>query len=367
LAKTEEEFLESFRQRTNNSDLLPGNIQERGRLDILYGIMSAELSNHEERIEQELINTNLITATDPIAIKNLSAPYYTGAQATYAQTILTITRNGITGDIYIPAGTYVETSGKNPIQFTTFNSVYLYAPQNSVKVKIKAVKKGVSSMVSANTINQVTGGRIAGISVKNSQQTWGGYNDETSSKIKSQALSARFSMAKCTKRALDAAMFHLQIEPYRYNLVEFPYGIGSAVIYFDAYSEEELKFVQGLMNREFAFGIYHRIEQATNVDITFKIDTEVFVDSGILTPSLKATIQKTIEKSLKEYISINGVGKRFIRARAIRYLLHELDSYGVQDIEIATAGYPTDSKGNITIKPQEVFNAEAISVSVNVA
>lgn len=367
MVKTEDEIYQSLWDKSDYAGVVKKiDKQEYGKLDMQYSLIAAEMYEFDQRMDDYNSNNSLINATDEDAIREHARPFYFGYTKTPSQIILKISRdvnNIVSGDIFIPRGTYVETQQFNPIQYVTAEDRYLFAGQNFIRVRAFSAGLGLNTMVEAGDIQVVSGNAVKGITVTNEQASWGGHDDEDPDNIKRNALGARYEFEKVSKIALDGAMNSLGIPEYRYNLSEFAYGNGSGAVYINSEIEEEVQQIADYLR--FAFGIYHKIEMATEVEVSAEFDV-VIASSTDLLPNIRDSFKLDFANTYKQGVLENGVGIDLREAKIRNYLFDNLTQYEMADIKMTVSGpnKSMDENGNIYLEDYEVL--KVVNVVVNI-
>lgn len=369
LSKTEEEYRDALIDRGDYYNFISSaQFQEKGRIDLQYSTLAAEMSEFEADMELIANETDLVSATEYENVVDLASPFYMAIQAASSKVVLTFTRaSDFEGDIEIPVGTYVETADINPIQYQTVSTVWLYHGQNTVKVIAKSVKTGADTMVVASDLSVVTNNIVDNISVTNALESWGGHDAEDSASVKRGALSAKYTMERGNRRALVGALGEIGIDYWRYNLVEHEYGEGSGAFYLDSENEEELEDATTVIENVRGFGIYQRYDLATPLEFDMTFDIEISSETDLL-PNVRDQLKIDLEEAFETFVTTNGVGQKLIISKAINYIYDQLlDTYELSDIEIDTSSYTDklDEKGNIILESYEVIKIANVTVNIN--
>lgn len=368
-ARTEDEIRQSLIDRGDYTNFISSTeFQERGRLDIQYSCLGAEISEFERDIEEITNESDLIKATDYQNVVNLASPFYVASQASKSQVILTFTRDkDVEGDILIPEGTYVENPDINPIQYQTVSDAWLYHGQDTVKVLARSVKAGLDTMVKANTLTVITNNIVENVTVNNAIESWGGRDAEDIASIKRGALSAKYSMEKGNRRAIVKALNDIGIDYWRYNLSEHEFGEGTGAFFLDTNNPEELRDAQLAIEQVVGFGIYRVYQIATPLEFDMTFDIEVSSETDLL-PNVRDQLKIDLEEAFRNIVLANGVGQKLVISRVVNELFDALLSkYELTSIEIDTSNYTDrkDEKGNIVLESYEVIKVANVTVNID--
>jgi hypothetical protein len=367
LVRTEAEIRDSLIDRATSESGFIDDFQDRGRLDILFSIIGAEFSAFEALMEEELLETNIVTATSRENIEKLATPFYLPITPTYYENIALLTRDGtVNGDIMIPLGTIFETSSTNPIQYITTQEKWLYDGQNQIRLRVRAMNAGSASQIETGELNVVTNNSVAGITVTNPYVSWGGRDADSDSDIKRAVMAARYEFESGLKNAIENELREYGLAYYRYNLEEFAYGEGSGALYIDVTSDEELADIRVYVERKIGWGIYHRFEKAVPLEFDFSFTVNISSEHDIL-PNIRDSLKKDVEQIFTDYVDQIGVGKPIIISKATNWLYDQLlDTYELYDITINTEDYSNkrDSYGNLIFEPNEVAKVTNVSVDI---
>lgn len=367
MVRTESEIRQSFIDKATVESGIVDEFQERGRLDLLFSLIAAEFSSFEALIEEQLAETNIVTAQERENIIKLATPFYLPITPTYCECLAVVSRDGtVNGDIQIPLGTIFETSSTNPIQYVSTQEKWLYDGQNSTKLRVRAMNPGSGSNIAINELNVVTNNLVAGVTVANPIVSWGGRDEDSITDIKRAVMAARYEFESGLKTAIENKLREYGLQYYRYNLEEFAFGEGSGAVYVDVTSDEELNDIRTYIDRMFGYGIYRQFEKAVPIEFDFSFTVKVSAENDIL-PNVRDSLKADIEEIFSDYIDEIGVGKNLVISKATNWLYDQLlDTYEIYSITINTDDYTNkkDEDGNLVFEANEVAKVTSVSVDI---
>ena len=273
--------------------------------------------------------------------------------------ILAITRNPAvnaagqvtfsgTDTTVIPAGTIVQTTGENPVKFTTDAEVTITG--GVATADITAQDAGVQGNVASDTITELEI-TISGVaSLTNASPTTGGSNTETDASLRLRGKQALEGKGLATVNAIEQNVL----------AVDGVTGVAS--------SEDLINHTLELTvsGNPLAGDVDQAIEDSrpAGIEVTWDTPTQVtiYVDATVTHDSSNATVLTDVEAAIIDYINNLGVGNDVIYNELVTVSM-EVD--GVTDMDL-TSGESDNPTGtvNITIDSSEVAITSATEVDV---
>jgi hypothetical protein len=348
-------------------NLVPSRF-ERGRLGLLFAVLTAEMVAWETVLENYKKEGFLQQAVIKDDIIKLASPFYSPIPALPSNVILKFYWSSSADshtDTTIPMGQIAQTVDSTPVQYATTESRILYADEEYVLMRATSLTTGLESMVPAEYITSMPSS-LSGIKVINEEESWGGADAEDALSIRNRAITARFNYERGTTSSFEIELAKLGLQPYQYSLVDNAYGYGSLALYVDTTLDEYIEEITSKINEIKASGIYSDVQKVVSIPITISFAIKVVSKSDI-TPAERDNLKSDITSATTDFITYNGVGQKVVISRLIYYLFQQLkDVYNVFDIVIDTSTYSSmsDSDGNIVIDSNEKLEITNISIDI---
>lgn len=366
MARTEDEIRDAIFVNWEDRGLVPRKF-ELGRLGLLAGGVATELATEEELQDLEQTESRLVTCSlsDEKNVETLAAPYHWRVPARASNVYVTFTRGDAVGDVSIPAGTEVRQVKRNPIVYTVISDATLYSEMNEITVICVSTTVGIDSMVGPDSLIVTD---IAGVTVTNANESWGGKDIEPIEDVKNKALGFRYTMEMNNDAALKTALRDYGLSKHEFKVVDMAWGNASFALYIKTESDEVLREVTEIANTVVTTVIRRTVEKAVKVPILFDFDITVSSDREFL-PSERDTFIAELSNAFTDFVTFNGVGERYVNSLA-KHNLYQLllEKYPISEIDIAPGGNleKIDYEGNITLGVNEYLDISDLDVSITV-
>lgn len=372
MARSGELILDSLFNNAMIEGLIPSRIPKT-RIGIFFAVMAAEIEGWEIVLDNFRDESFLSSAKLVQNIIKLAEPYYGIVDERASDVIVRFSWEDDfldRRDTVIPFGQIIETDELDPIQFQTVERAVLYGNSTVAVVRARSVERGSHTMVNAGEITVINQPPGPGIVVTNPKASWGGRDVEPIESVRSNAMSARYSMTKATEDHFHIRLAELGLERYQYSIFDNAFGYGSVAVYIDSSINEQIREIRDALKEVKASGIYLTCESAERIYLQLGFKIRVVNDHDI-TPEERNNIKADIRSATTEFVLKNGVGNKIVVSRLIHYLYKILlEKYNFFDLQIINKDVPAeylDKDGNITIAKNEVIKISKINIEIKTA
>lgn len=255
------------------------------------------------------------------------------------------------GDILIPAGTEVCTSG-DLLRFVTLEDVTLYGDDQSVGADVEATEIGEAYNVAIGTVGIIVTPVLGIDSVHNAVRFYGGSDNETDEALRARVAESYANISNGTNAAYYRAIAMSVDGVYSAGVIGRARGAGTVDVYAcgkgTPLTTQQFMRINALLSQGRELNVDVRLQNASPVTINLYVRLKV--EEGYE----YETVAEEVKAALKDYIEALGIGKDVLLSNLGDVIHHVkgvsdyrfLESYG-SDTEIAESEYPMC--GNIIV------------------
>lgn len=322
---------------------------DSSRTGLLFSAIATELNVAISLLQSYANQYSIDTMTDRILIENMATQYVQRRLASKSKAILVFYRmEGFTDSFKIPVGFAVRANNAGNIIFKTASTVYVPKGTQSVSVVAYSLNSGDKNNVQANTLTIFANDTYNGlIGVTNPEPSFGGYNDESLSRLQERAQSFRFINGDGTLMKLQNLLYEAGLQPSQYLLEEYIDGPGTYLICIDTDSDDAFQDAKRRVRYNHTYGITPVFVRATRLYIDMYVTVQIAHEVDY-TPNEKNALYNEINIAIQNFFASYCIVGADIRINALKAAINSsLSNYDVANIDIDIANSVTVNNKNV--------------------